>query len=217
MQTGGELIPPQHFSGLWADELKLKAFPSERCDSNHHHHHHHHHHSTAPTFLRKHTTFSFALCKIYLDLPTNCFTSPSIPFASCRTSTCAQSVFLFPIYLSIYPLDRYRSITCLGRPNSASSAVSPYEIPSEGTPGARANRQHKSAHGQEHLSTSKGLRILFIGLRANNSCQDVVEENRPADGYHQALLGFSCNWREFEANGPIWGEAVNRQVTIACK
>jgi hypothetical protein len=62
------------------------------------------------------------------------------------------------------------------------------------------------------LSTSKALQLFFIGLRASNSIQDVVEEDRYADGHHQALLGLSSNWRELAPDGPIRREALDRYI-----
>lgn len=40
--------------------------------------------------------------------------------------------------------------------------------------------------------------------------KNVVEEDREADGDHQALLGFPSNRCEFTANGAIWREAFHR-------
>ena len=37
-----------------------------------------------------------------------------------------------------------------------------------------------------------------------------MEEDRGADGHHQALLPFSSYRRESTADGPIWGEALDR-------
>jgi hypothetical protein len=62
------------------------------------------------------------------------------------------------------------------------------------------------------LCTPKDLQLFFIGLRANSSPQDVVEEDGRADGHHQALFGLSSNWRELTADGPIWGEAFDGYV-----
>ena len=50
--------------------------------------------------------------------------------------------------------------------------------------------------------------MFFIGLRANNSLQDVVEEVGNADGHHPALLRLSSNWRELAADGAVWREAL---------
>jgi hypothetical protein len=54
--------------------------------------------------------------------------------------------------------------------------------------------------------------LFFIGLRASNNIQDVVEEDRYADGHHQALLGVSSNWRELAPDGPIRREALDRYI-----
>jgi len=59
------------------------------------------------------------------------------------------------------------------------------------------------------LSTSTDLQLFFIGLRADSNLQDVVEEDRYADGHHPALFRIPSNRRELAADGPIRGEAFD--------
>jgi hypothetical protein len=54
--------------------------------------------------------------------------------------------------------------------------------------------------------------LFFIGLRANSSIQDVVEEDGYADGHHPALFRLSRYWRELATDGSVRGEAFNRYL-----
>lgn len=61
-------------------------------------------------------------------------------------------------------------------------------------------------------STKAEYTLPFIPSKRpwGHSKQDVVEEVRKAGGQHQTLLGLPSYRSELEADGAIWGEAVNR-------
>lgn len=74
---------------------------------------------------------------------------------------------------------------------------------------AGRDQDSTSAHGPAHFGPSTDSHIQFIGPRAGDQQQDVVEEERALDGDHQALLGLPCDRRELEADGSIWRETFH--------
>jgi hypothetical protein len=69
----------------------------------------------------------------------------------------------------------------------------------------------RKTHGSLSL---KHLPVSIRPRRVHAAADHVLEEDREADGHHQALLGLPGHGRESEADGTVWGESINRYVCI---